>query len=136
MNNKYELNYDKKTGLVPVVVQDIVTGKVVTVAFTNEAAIDNTLKTKKATFVHLDSGEMWVKGEVSGNFCEIQEMLVDGDGNALIYKVKIAGQGAASKEGYISSFYRSWINNKWRYNGEEKKFDPNEIYNRPDSTRF
>lgn len=123
-----EIDFDKQGGLVPVVTQDAESGKVLMVAYANREALDYTIKSGKATYWSRSRNELWCKGESSGNYQKIVEILTDCDADTLIYKVDQKGLGAACHKGYESCFYRSYNNGKWEYNGDPKKFDPDEVY--------
>ena len=78
-------------GLVTVVVQDRASGEVRMVAHANEAALLRTLETRQATFFSRSRGELWRKGESSGNTMEVHEVWVDCDGDAVVYLVDPTG---------------------------------------------
>ncbi len=103
MNITNELKFDEK-GLIPAVVQDYVTGKVLMVAYMNKEAVEKTIETKKATFFSRSRNKLWIKGETSGNFMDVKEILVDCDADCLI--VKAAPQGPACHTGNTTCFYR------------------------------
>lgn len=123
-----EIDFDKQGGLVPVVTQDAVSGKVLMVAYANREALNYTIKSGKATYWSRSRKELWCKGESSGNYQKIVEILTDCDADTLIYKVNQKGLGAACHKGYESCFYRSYKDGAWEYNGDPKKFDPSEVY--------
>ncbi len=118
------IDFQKAGGLVPVITQDAKTGKVLMLAYANEEAFQHTLKTGKATYFSRSRNKLWCKGEESGNYQEIVEILIDCDNDTLLYRVNQKGNGAACHTGYVSCFYRSWKNGRWEYNGEERKFTP------------
>ena len=78
-------------GLVPAVVQDAETGKVLMLAFMNEEAFEITQKTRKATFFSRSRAKLWTKGETSGNFLEVREILIDCDADTILIKANPAG---------------------------------------------
>lgn len=123
-----KIDFDKSDGLIPAIAQDAVTGKILMLAYINKEAFDYTLKTGKATYWSRSRNKLWCKGEESGNYQEIVEILVDCDNDTIIYKVNQKGLGAACHTGYESCFYRTLKNGEWIYNGDPKKFDPNEVY--------
>jgi len=123
-----DIDFEKGNGLVPVIAQDADSGKVLMLAYVNKEAFEYTLKTGRATYWSRSRGKLWRKGEESGNFQEIVDILIDCDNDTLIYKVVQKGLGAACHEGYESCFFRSYTDGKWVYNGEIKKFEPNEVY--------
>ena len=71
-------------GLLPCVVQDATTLKVLMVAYMNEEAFDKTVETGKATFWSRERGTLWTKGETSGNYIEVVEMYPDCDADTLL----------------------------------------------------
>ena len=95
--------FDEK-GLVPVVVQDELTGLVRMVAYANLAAVELTQKTKRATFFSRSRGELWEKGATSGNRIAVSRVLVDCDADCLIYLCTAVGSSCHTGE--ISCFYR------------------------------
>jgi phosphoribosyl-ATP pyrophosphohydrolase/phosphoribosyl-AMP cyclohydrolase len=78
-------------GLVPAVIQDIETSKVLMLGFMNAAAIETTLSTQKVTFFSRSKNRLWTKGEESGHFLNFKEMLLDCDADALLVKVVPVG---------------------------------------------
>ncbi len=121
-----DIDFEKAGGLVPVITQDAARGKVLMLAYTNKEAFDETVKTGRAVYWSRSRNKIWMKGEESGNYQEVVEILIDCDRDALLYRV--IQKGAACHEGYESCFYRSWKNGKWIDNGEEKLFDPRKVY--------
>ncbi|MBU0700769.1 phosphoribosyl-AMP cyclohydrolase [bacterium] len=99
------LNFAKMDGLVPAVVQDYKTDEVLMVAFINEEAWQKTLATGKAHYYTRTRQKIWLKGETSGHFQLIKEILVDCDDDTVVFKVEQVG-GAACHTGYNSCFYR------------------------------
>ena len=81
------IDFDKDKGLVPAVIQDIGTNKVLMVGFMNREAFEKTQKEKKVTFYSRSKGRLWTKGETSGNFLNVKEILLDCDNDALLIKV-------------------------------------------------
>lgn len=80
-----DFNLSKNTdGLLPVVVQDSATLKVLMVAYMNSEAFEKTLATGKATFYSRSRGALWTKGETSGNFIEVVAMYPDCDNDTLL----------------------------------------------------
>lgn len=78
-------------GLLPVVVQDSVTLKVLMVAYMNEEAFDKTVASKKATFFSRSRNSLWTKGETSGNYIEVVSMYADCDNDTLLIMGKPCG---------------------------------------------
>lgn len=78
-------------GLVPAIVQDIATSKVLMLGFMNEDALHKTEETGKVTFFSRTKNRLWTKGEESGNFLELKSMAVDCDNDTLLIKVHPLG---------------------------------------------
>lgn len=73
-------------GLVPAIVQDAVTDQVLMLGFMNETALEKSQKTGLVTFYSRSRRQLWTKGETSGNFLHIKEILADCDNDALLVK--------------------------------------------------
>ena len=78
-------------GLVPAVVQDAATGKVLMLGFMNAEAFAITETTKKVTFFSRSRRKLWTKGETSGNFLNVEKILLDCDADTILIKAKPAG---------------------------------------------
>ncbi|MDR1415822.1 MAG: bifunctional phosphoribosyl-AMP cyclohydrolase/phosphoribosyl-ATP diphosphatase HisIE [Prevotellaceae bacterium] len=85
------LDFTKMNGLLPAVVQDYKTGKVLMVAFMNEEAYSKTIDTKLVTFFSRTKNRLWTKGEESGNFLDLVSVTEDCDHDTLLVKVKPRG---------------------------------------------
>jgi phosphoribosyl-AMP cyclohydrolase len=88
------IDFDKRGGLIPAIVQDVKDGRVLMLAYVNAEAYQTTLKKGMATFWSTSRNELWTKGETSGDFLKIVEILTDCDQDALIYKVEPQGGGS------------------------------------------
>jgi phosphoribosyl-AMP cyclohydrolase len=91
-------------GLLPVIVQDIMTNKVIMFAWMNKDTLKQSIKERKAIYWSRSRKKVWVKGEESGHIQYIQEILLDCDGDTLIIRVKQEG-GIACHTGRESCFY-------------------------------
>jgi phosphoribosyl-AMP cyclohydrolase len=98
------LDFSKLNGLVTVVVQDAQTKEVLMVAFANEEAVRRTLEEGRAYFWSRSRQRLWRKGEESGNEMEVLRVMVDCDGDALLYLVR--PKGPACHTGNRSCFFR------------------------------
>ena len=85
------LDFDKMNGLVPAIIQDADTAKVLMLGFMNREAYDKTVETGKVTFFSRTKNRLWTKGETSGNFLKVVQMLVDCDNDTLLIKAIPAG---------------------------------------------
>ena len=86
-----ELDFNKQVGLIPAVIQDVQTGKVLMLGFMNEEAYQRTIESKKVTFFSRTRQRLWTKGETSGNFLLVVEILIDCDRDTLLIKVNPVG---------------------------------------------
>lgn len=98
-----DLKYDDK-GLIPVVVQDIITDKVLMLAYMNKESLDISMKSGYATYYSRSRNKFWRKGETSGNIQKIKEILYDCDQDTLLLRVEQTG--AACHTGNETCFYR------------------------------
>ena len=81
-----ELNFDKMNGLVPAIIQDNYTQKVLMLGFMNEEAYQKTVETGKVTFFSRTKNRLWTKGEESGNFLNVVSIKADCDNDTLLVK--------------------------------------------------
>jgi len=86
-----ELDFKKGGGLVPVVVQDYKSQKVLTLAYADREALERTVETGYAHFFRRSYGRVMKKGETSGNVQKVREILVDCDMDAVLYLVEPKG---------------------------------------------
>jgi phosphoribosyl-AMP cyclohydrolase len=95
----------QKTELIPVIAQDDSTGDVLMLAYMNQQAYDETLKTGRVVYYSRSRKKLWRKGEESGNVQELKSLWFDCDADTLLVRVNQIG-GAACHEGYRSCFFR------------------------------
>ena len=105
-------NFEKRDGLVTVVAQDASTHEILMVAYTDEPGWRKTLETGLGTYYSTSRKESWIKGEISNNRQKVVDMLVDCDGDALIYLVEPLGNKVACHLDSRSCFARG-IDNWW-----------------------
>lgn len=86
-----KINFSKLNGLIPCVVQDNRTSRVLMLGFMNEEAYQKTLREKKVTFYSRSKQRLWTKGETTGNFLELVSILVDCDQDTLLIKANPKG---------------------------------------------
>ncbi|SMD45365.1 phosphoribosyl-ATP pyrophosphatase /phosphoribosyl-AMP cyclohydrolase [Aquiflexum balticum DSM 16537] len=89
--NNLNIDFEKVEGLVPAVIQDEESNKVLMLGYMNQEAIDVTLETKNVTFFSRTKQRLWTKGETSGNFLKVKSITVDCDNDTLLVKVKPTG---------------------------------------------
>ena len=80
------LTFDEKTGLIPAIVQDSNSGKVLMLGYMNQEALETTRKIGRVTFFSRSKQRLWTKGEESGNFLELVSISEDCDQDALLVK--------------------------------------------------
>lgn len=100
-----ELDFDKSGGLIPAIAQDVNDGAILMTAYINQEAWEETLSSGQAVYFSRSRSKLWRKGEESGNLQLIREILVDCDGDAVVFKVEQIG-GAACHTGHRSCFFR------------------------------
>lgn len=88
---RMELDFNKQGGLIPSVIQDAQTRKVLMLGFMNEDAYQQTIESGKVTFYSRTRQRLWTKGETSGNFLNVVEILIDCDRDTLLIKVNPVG---------------------------------------------
>lgn len=91
LKNISQINFDKMGGLIPVVVQDNITLKVLMVGFMSREAVEKTQELGKVTFFSRNKNRLWTKGEESGNFLNVVSILVDCDEDTLLIKANPVG---------------------------------------------
>ncbi|MBX5435962.1 MAG: bifunctional phosphoribosyl-AMP cyclohydrolase/phosphoribosyl-ATP diphosphatase HisIE [Alicyclobacillaceae bacterium] len=101
------VRYDARSGLVPVVVQDVRTGEVLMLAYANREALKRTLDTGQAWFWSRSRQDYWRKGATSGHVMRVAEVRLDCDGDAVLYLVEPAGP--ACHTGEVSCFHRRLV---------------------------
>ncbi len=98
-------------GLIVCVATEASSGEILMLAYMNELALEKTLQTGVAHYWSRSRGELWRKGDTSGQVQEVVEMRVDCDQDALLLRVKVGGDGKACHTGRKSCFYRKLENN-------------------------
>src|SRR5687768_12471636 len=89
--NEVTINFDKLDGLVPCIIQDATTDKVLMLGFMNEEAYQKTVNEKSVTFFSRTKQRLWTKGESSGNSLELVSITMDCDQDTLLIKVNPKG---------------------------------------------
>ena len=112
-------------GLVPAIVQDVETDQVLMMAYMTADTLRETLDTGRMVYWSRSRRERWVKGQTSGHTQAVEEVRVDCDGDALLFKVR--QEGGACHTGYRSCFFRRADNETLVADGEQV-FDPDEVY--------
>jgi phosphoribosyl-AMP cyclohydrolase len=120
------IDFDKSGGLLPAIAQDADTGAVLMLAWMNREAYEETQRTRRAVYFSRSRNRLWRKGEESGHFQEVREILIDCDADTILLKVHQIG-GAACHEGYASCFFRR-VEDEGMKVIAEKVFDPKQVY--------
>jgi phosphoribosyl-AMP cyclohydrolase len=123
--------YDKlkftPDGLIPAIIQEQSTGRVLMMAWMNRASIEKTLATGKTHFWSRSRQKFWMKGESSGHTQEVKDFAFDCDGDTLLIQVEQIG--AACHEGYKSCFFRSITDHGENVETREPQLEtPEQIY--------
>ncbi|MFH1799090.1 MAG: phosphoribosyl-AMP cyclohydrolase [Candidatus Omnitrophota bacterium] len=119
------VNFDEK-GLIPAVIQDFKSSKVLTLCYMDREALERTLKEKKVYVFRRSRGRVMLKGESSGCAQFVKEVFVDCADNSLLFKVEQTL--AACHEGYFSCYFRR-VDEKGKLRiDEERLFNTEEVY--------
>ncbi|MGQ9498869.1 MAG: phosphoribosyl-AMP cyclohydrolase [Dissulfurimicrobium sp.] len=126
MKKALELDFDKNSGLLPVIAQDYLTGEVLMLAYMNRLAWEKTLETGKVHYWSRSRSKLWLKGETSGHIQILKEAYIDCDYDTILVKVEQIG-GAACHTGFRSCFHHQ-VKGMDLVTAGEPVFDPKEIY--------
>ncbi len=100
------IDFGKMAGLVPGIVQDASSGAVLMTGFLNEESYRQTLATGYVCFWSRTRGQLWTKGERSGNRLRVLSAATDCDRDTLLFRVEVEGDGLVCHEGTVSCFTR------------------------------
>jgi phosphoribosyl-AMP cyclohydrolase len=92
-------------GLIPAIIQEQASGRVLMLAWMNRASLEQTIQTGRTHFWSRSRQKFWMKGETSGHVQSVRDIALDCDGDTLLIQVEQVG--AACHEGYQSCFFRS-----------------------------
>ncbi|HHY87260.1 MAG TPA: phosphoribosyl-AMP cyclohydrolase [Verrucomicrobia bacterium] len=121
-----KLKFDAN-GLIPAIIQEQGTGRVLMMAWMNRASLEKTIETGKTHFWSRSRQKFWMKGESSGHTQQVRDIATDCDGDTLLIQVEQIG--AACHEGYRSCFFRSFDKDGADFKiTEERLATPEEIY--------
>ncbi len=122
-----ELDFSKGDGLLPAIVQDWESGKVLMFAYINQASWARTLDTGEAHFWSRSRSELWHKGGTSGHVQRIKEIYADCDDDTVLFRVEQVG-GAACHTGHETCFHKK-VDRSGDFTIEGVKiFDPEKVY--------
>src|ERR1041385_4011140 len=108
------VDFQKAGGLVPAIAQDAATGEVLMMAWMNQEALEETVRTGRACYFSRSRNRLWRKGEESGNHQSVREIRIDCDADTILLRVDQHGDQAACHEGYESCFFRVLDDSAWR----------------------
>jgi phosphoribosyl-AMP cyclohydrolase len=120
---KLKFNAD---GLIPAIVQEQSTGRVLMMAWMNRASLEKTIATGKTHFWSRSRQKFWMKGESSGHVQSVREIAFDCDGDTLL--IQVEQSGAACHEGYHSCFFRAARDKGEFIITEERLITPEDVY--------
>jgi phosphoribosyl-AMP cyclohydrolase len=115
-------------GLIPAIIQERATGRVLMMAWMNRASLEKTLETRRTFFWSRSRRKFWMKGESSGHVQVVKDVAFDCDGDTLL--IQVEQTGAACHEGYRSCFFRSVTDDGSVSMTEDRLEDPAKIYGR------
>ena len=98
-------DFEKGNGLVPVIVQDGHSHQVLMLAYMNAESFEKTIQTRLATYYSRSRQQLWLKGETSGHYQHVKDILIDCDEDTILLLVE--QDGAACHTGHYSCFYRN-----------------------------
>jgi phosphoribosyl-AMP cyclohydrolase len=104
MNFLDQLKFNQD-GLIPAIIQEQATGRVLMMAWMNRASLEKTLELGRTVFWSRSRQKFWIKGETSGHTQAVKDIAFDCDGDTLL--IQVEQTGAACHEGYKSCFFRS-----------------------------
>ena len=127
MNFFEKLKYNDD-GLIPAIIQEEGTGRVLMMAWMNESSLKTTIEMGKTHFWSRSRQKYWMKGESSGHTQQVKNIAFDCDGDTLL--IQVSQVEAACHEGYQSCFFRT-INDAGEFDVSENRLvNPNEIYSK------
>lgn len=126
MNKLFEkIKFDDK-GLIPAIIQDEVSGEVLTLCYMNKDALEKTLKEGKVYVYRRSKGKLMLKGETSGCIQKVRKVRVDCEGNSLLFEVEQVRAGC--HEGYFSCYFRQIDKDGNMTITASRIFNPKDVY--------
>lgn len=117
-----QVKFDER-GLVPAIIQDSQSGRVLMMAYMNAESLGKTIETGRTWFYSRSRQQLWMKGETSGHVQQVRDIFYDCDGDCLL--IQVEQTGAACHTGHYSCFYRNAAGEEI----EPATFDPDQVYN-------
>lgn len=124
--NDLQPDFKKNGGLLPAIAQDAKTGEILMLAYMNEEAWEQTLKTGEAHYYSRSRNCLWHKGGTSGNIQIVRSIRLDCDLDTVVLQIEQKG-GAACHTGHRSCFFHEYNQSRWR-ECSPVVFDPKEVY--------
>lgn len=118
-------DFSRQDGLLPAIAQDAQSGQVLMLAYMNQQAYEETLRTGQAVYWSRSRNRLWRKGEQSGHVQHVQRVLLDCDADTILLQVQ--QQGAACHEGFRSCFFRQ-VTDDGLQQIEPRLVDPQDVY--------
>jgi len=122
-----QLDFKKLDGLLPAVVQDAASGRVLMVGFMNEEAWRKTLESGAVVFYSRTRNKLWMKGETSGHKLMVRSIQTDCDVDCVLIQVEAIGPGVCH-EGFESCFFRTLTGGTEFAVTETQTYDPKKVY--------
>jgi phosphoribosyl-AMP cyclohydrolase len=123
-----EIRFDER-GLVTAIAQEVLTQRILMVAWMDRQALQQTAQTGRAVYWSRSRGRLWHKGEESGNIQNVREIRTDCDGDVVLLKVEQVG-GVACHTGRHSCFFNRLENDHWVV-ADPVLVDPATLYRKP-----
>lgn len=120
-----KIKFDDK-GLIPAIIQDEISGEVLTLCYMNKAALEKTLKEGKVYVFRRSKGKLMLKGETSGCIQNVRKVFIDCEGNSMLFEVEQVK--AACHEGYFTCYFREIDKEGNIIITSERIFDPKDVY--------
>ena len=120
-----KIKFDEK-GLIPTIIQDEVSGEVLTLCYMNKDALRKTLDEGKIYVFRRSKGKLMLKGEISGCIQNVRKVSIDCEGNSLLFEVEQVKAGC--HEGYFSCYFRQMDKDGNINITAERIFDPKKVY--------
>ena len=119
------IKFDEK-GLIPAIIQDEISGEVLTLCYMNKEALRKTIDEGKVHVFRRSKGKLMMKGETSGCIQNVRKMYIDCEGNSLLFEVEQVKAGC--HEGYFSCYFREFDKDGDITINAERIFDPKKVY--------
>lgn len=117
--------FSDETPMLPAIAQDADNGQILMLAYMNQEAFEETVRTGRAVYFSRSRNRLWRKGEQSGHVQTVEQILIDCDADTILLKVR--QKGAACHEGYATCFFREWKDGQPHVIAE-RVVDPKTVY--------